>query len=129
MVTRYPSLYLLSTNLITYHHGSISQTNSPITTLIKFMCYKIVQYNMTFSFQKQIHKQIHFHEHLSAHAPISIHLLVHIVDTFICKPCTISDGWISPIQDGCYFLPNFPQIFSFPHKHWGVTFMFKSTND
>jgi len=66
----YLHIYLWSTNLITHHLGSISQTNRLITTLnycvtppIKFMFYKIVQLNMTFSFQKQIPKEIHFYRH------------------------------------------------------------------
>jgi len=45
----------------------------------------------------------------------------HIVSVaaFIWKIFTISGGWISPIQHGCYFLCNFAHTFYFPHKRWG----------
>jgi len=56
---------------------------------------------------------------ICTHPHINVNLLVHIVANFICKTCTISGRWISPIHDGCYFLAKFAETVYFPHKHWG----------
>jgi len=57
------------------------------------------------------------------HAPMNVHLLVHKFASFIWKSCTISGGWISPIQHGCYLLRNFAETFYFPRKQLGNIFV------
>jgi len=115
MATTYPRIYL---------HTTFAQSQPSIIVWLHPLNLCSIKYDV-FITKADTQTNTFSRMFICEHAPITIHLLVHIVATFICKTSTFSSGWILPVQNSCYFL----QKHFICHTNTEVTFMFKWTND